>query len=56
MSIVNIPISKKPKYIVVTTHNKQVYFHYKMDSLETLNKICDIGFWRIKYKETETMD
>ena len=52
MKITNIPIVKKPNFIVVTTHDGISYVYYHLDDLSTLNKNCDIGFWHIKYKET----
>ncbi|MBS3914833.1 MAG: hypothetical protein KG003_10050 [Bacteroidetes bacterium] len=50
---ITIPISKKPYYIIVTVFSDGTEVHYRMDTLKTRNKVCDVGVWRIKYKECD---
>lgn len=44
-----IPISNKPSVITITVF-KNDYYQYWLNNLNTKNKNCDIGCWRIKYK------
>ena len=51
-----IPVIKKPKFIVVSKFTKvinqvwEIYYHYHLNDLSTFNGSCDLGVWRIKYK------
>jgi len=60
MVIKVIPIIKNPKFIVVAkftkgiTHTWDIYYHYHFDSYKA-NTNCDIGVWRIHYKEKATL-
>jgi hypothetical protein len=42
-----VRISENPKFIIVSQF-VDIHFHYHMADLSTRNKMCDIGFWRIK--------
>lgn len=50
ITVINIPISKKPNFIIVSSFSEYHYHHYCVDNLESINKHCDVGCWRIKYK------
>lgn len=52
MVIKIVPISKTPKFIIVTKL-WNAYFHYHMDDLSTINKLSDVGVWKIKLKNTK---
>lgn len=45
-----IPIRNKPIIIIVTKFYDN-YYHYHLNDLTTKNKHCDIGCWKIKYKQ-----
>ena len=45
-----IPIREEPLFIVVTVFDKD-YYHYHLNDLSSVNKNCDIGVWKIKYKQ-----
>lgn len=48
--IKHIRIVDNPKYVIVTRHG-QSYFLYYMMQLDTINRYCDIGVWKISYKK-----
>jgi len=45
-----IKISKKPKYILISQFSLIETYQYWIDKLDTVNKYCDVGVWKIKYK------
>jgi hypothetical protein len=50
--IKQIQISKRHNFIIVTRFGEEV-LHYHMDNLDTVNRNCDIGIWRVKYKSEQ---
>lgn len=46
---IKIRVSKKPNFIIVSVYANDI-FQYWVNSLDSVNKYCDIGVWRIKYK------
>ncbi len=48
--IINIRISKKPNFIVLSNYGNCINYHFFLDNLSTLNKHSDFGIWKIKYK------
>ena len=48
----NIKIVNEPKYIIVSKFESG-YVHYHMNNLNTVNKHCDIGVWRVKQKKSD---
>lgn len=47
-----IPIRKNPTIILITKFdNEDAYYHYHLYHLIKINKNCNIGCWRVKYKK-----
>ena len=50
MTVKNIRITDNAKYVILTKHGNN-YYHYFIDKLDTVNRYCDVGAFRVKAKK-----